>query len=240
MTSGATRLRWKGWSAPAAGTTDWLDLSHAVSSDVPRALVFPPPTVRRISSIPDDPINVTELQMVCHVGTHLDSPRHFIEAAPAIDEIPIERLHGYGVVWPVRASAAREIDAEQLRSAQPAVRPGEMVLLNTEWSRHAGTPVYDDHPWLSVDAASWLVEQQVGLLGLDLATPDLPVPRRAGIADFDWPVHRVLLSHGVLIVENLTGLRALAGHRVEVFIGAISIKHSDGAPARIFARPHRA
>ncbi len=34
--------------------------------------------------------------------------------------------------------------------------------------------------------------------------------------DFNWPVHHILSSHGVLIGEHPTNLRALAGHRVEV------------------------
>src|ERR1700734_2080125 len=99
MSAGTTPVRWEGWSTAPAGAPGWTDLSHVVGPDSPRALVFPKPTVRRIASIPRDPINVTELQLVCHVGTHIDSPRHFIEDGPAVDEIPIERLQGTAVVW---------------------------------------------------------------------------------------------------------------------------------------------
>jgi kynurenine formamidase len=61
------------------------------------------------------------------------------------------------------------------------------------------------------------------------------VSRRA--ADFNWPVHHILLSHGVLIAEHLTNLHALAGRRIEAMFLALNIQGADGAPARVVARP---
>ena len=55
--------------------------------------------------------------------------------------------------------------------------------------------------------------------------------------DFDWPVHPILSSHGVLIGEHPTNPRAFAGHRVEVAFPALDIAHADGAPARVIACP---
>ena len=46
--------------------------------------------------MPQDPANLTEIQMVCHFGTHLDAPLHFITEAPAMDEVPLTRLYGPG------------------------------------------------------------------------------------------------------------------------------------------------
>jgi kynurenine formamidase len=62
---------------------------------------------------------------------------------------------------------------------------------------------------------------------------------RSGTArpDVDGPVHKILLSRGVLIAEHLTGLASLSGQRVEIIIGALNVEGADGAPARIFARP---
>ena len=53
---------------------------------------------------------------------------------------------------------------------------------------------------------------------------------------FDWPVHHVLLGHGVLIAEHLTNLRPLAGRRIEAMFLALAIEGSDGGPARVIAR----
>jgi kynurenine formamidase len=53
---------------------------------------------------------------------------------------------------------------------------------------------------------------------------------------FDWPVHNILLSQGILVCEHLTGHAPLAGRRAEFVFAALNIETSDGAPARILAR----
>ena len=79
---------WKGWMdlppvAMGAGQGPWIDLSHVLSEDLPRVTFFPMPRFSRIMSQPERPMNVTEIQMVVHVGTHVDAPIHFISDGPA-------------------------------------------------------------------------------------------------------------------------------------------------------------
>jgi kynurenine formamidase len=45
--------------------------------------------------------------MVVHVGTHVDSPRHFFNDGPAFREIPVTRLSGLGRVRGIRPGMAR-------------------------------------------------------------------------------------------------------------------------------------
>lgn len=63
------------------GTGGWIDLTHVISPDLPRPEKFAPPVVEKLSSIPDDPFSLTRLDMVCHTGTHLDAPNHFVLGA---------------------------------------------------------------------------------------------------------------------------------------------------------------
>jgi kynurenine formamidase len=218
---------WRGWSdlppQPAvSGTGHWLDLTHPLGETTPAASVFPRPQFQRIKSLPADPLNVTEIRMVVHVGTHVDAPRHFY-------------IDGPGVVLRIEAEPLEEIGASHLERARPEVRPGDIVALDTGWSAHAGSPLYGRHPYLGVSAAHWLIERKVKLLACDFTTPDQPVDRRP--PGFDWPVHHALLGSGVLICENLTGHRALAGRRAELMFLALNIDASDGAPARVVGRP---
>jgi kynurenine formamidase len=188
----------------------------------------------RIMRRPADRMNVTEIRMVCHFGTHVDAPCHFIPDGPAFHEIPFDRLHGPGDVWRVPAAPFGRIDVADLTRARPALEPGDIVLLDTGWAAHHGTARYDDNPRLTEAAASWLVERGAKLVGVDFATPDLAAPRRP--PDFAWPVHHILLAHGVLIAEHLTNLRPLAGQRIEAMFLALNIEGADGAPARVIAR----
>ena len=93
---------WKGWlDVPApkiAGAGPWIDLSHRLTEKLSRIPTFPQPRIRQIMRIPEHRANVTEVHMVVHHGTHLDAPRHFIANGPTMDEVPLDRLYGAGVV----------------------------------------------------------------------------------------------------------------------------------------------
>lgn len=230
---------WRGWMElpapkPCVAAGDWIDLSWPLSPAVPRIASFPPPRIERIASIPERPLNITELQMIVHTGTHVDSPRHFYNDGPAFQDIPLERLMGAGVVWRVDLPPDALIEPAELERMRPRLAPGDILALDTGAAARVGTPGYDRHASLSLAAAQWLVEQKVKLVAVDMPTPDLAVDRRP--AGFDWPVHRALLRHGVLIAEQVTNLGSLAGGRAEFMFCALNIADCDGAPARVLAR----
>lgn len=232
-------LGWRGWrplpetrASRAAGP--WHDLSYPLSMHMPRAHVFPPPRFEHFMTLPKDPINVTRFEMIVHTGTHVDAPRHFYNDGPTFDEIPLDRLCGRGVVLHFDIEPGGLIDKKDFEHYDKLVQEGDIVGLDTGWSAKFGTDVYDTNPSITVGAAHWLVERGVKLLACDFATPDLALPLRS--PGFDWPVHQVLLSNGVLVSEHLRNIAVLAGERVEFVFGALNIAAADGAPARVFAR----
>jgi kynurenine formamidase len=239
-TDGAPGTGWRGWNTPGTGAPTraagaWVDLTWPLSPTVPRLASFPPPRIGRFSSIPDKPFNVTELSTVVHIGTHVDSPRHFFSDGPALEEVPLERLIGTGVVWQLEKPLESLIEPEDLERMTPHVGPGEIVVLDTGVTRYVGTPDYDRHAALSSAAAEWLVDRQVKLVAVDMPTPELPLDVRP--PGFDWPVHHTLLRDGVLIAEQVTNAGALASGRAEFLFLPINIVGSDGAPARVLGRP---
>jgi kynurenine formamidase len=235
---GATIPGWKGWRAVpppviSTATGEWVDFSHRVTESLSRIPFFPQPRIQRIMTWP--PANVTEIQMVVHHGTHIDAPRHFISDGPTIDEIPLSRMYGPGVVWRIEAGPRGAIGIADLERATPRMRPGDIVFIDTGWWEKVNTEEYEEHPFLTREAAEWLVAQGAKIVGMDNSTPDMASHYRP--KDFDYPVHRTLLSHGVLIVEHMNNLTALAGRRIEAMVLAINLAGSDGAPARVIARP---
>jgi len=230
---------WQGWrplppARPLRAAGPWIDLSHPLGPNMPRQPFFPVPSFERFMSVPEAPLNVTRIDMIAHLGTHVDSPRHCYDDAPAFEDVPLERLHGAGVVWPLRVAPEQEIGPAELEPVAALLRPGDMLLLNTGLHHAAASDAYQDHPSLGLDGAQWLIEHDVKLVGVDMPTPDAAHHRRA--PGFDFPVHRLLLAHGVLIAEHLTNLDPLNGRRVEVLCNALNIAGGDGAPTRILAR----
>jgi len=227
---------WHGWpdipTPRIEGSGPWTDLSHLVTETLSRMPFFPQPRISRWMSYP--PVNVTEIQMVVHHGTHIDAPRHFVSNGPTIDEIPLERLYGTGVVWHINAGFRGVIGVAELERATPKLQPGDILFIDTGWWRKVNTDEYEDHPFLSPEAAEWLVAQGAKLVGCDWSTPDMSPHYRP--ADFDYPVHRTLLRNGVLIMEHMNNLSVFAGRRIETMVMAINLAGSDGAPARVVAR----
>ncbi len=220
---------------PTMPTGDWVDLTWPLSAEVPRLDSFPPPRIERVSSIPDQPLNITELSMIVHIGTHVDSPRHFFSDGPALEDVPLRRLMGPGVMWRIDKPPEGMIEPEDLERMLPQVEPGDILLIDTGIARHVGTPEYDRHAALSVAAAQWLVEQRIKMLAMDTATPDIPTHKRP--PGFNWPVHHTLLQDGVLIAEQVANARTLAASHAEFLFLPLNIVGGDGAPARVLARP---
>jgi kynurenine formamidase len=230
---------WQGWNAvpivAVSGDGGWTDLTHTLSEKLSfPGKNMPPASIRRVKSLPGDFCNMTEIRMVVHFGTHVDAPRHFYDDGPAMQDIPLERLMGPGVIWKIDAGRQGVIDVPDLEKARPRARPGDIIVFDTGWGAKMGTPEYDDNPSLSPAAAQWLVDHQIKLVGIDCTTPDLAINQRG--PDFDFPVHRTLLSQGVLIAEHVANAPHLANRRVEFIVGALSIEGSDGAPVRLMAR----
>lgn len=231
---------WQGWMDlpaphPLTATGEWIDLSHPIDADVPRIPIFDAPEIRLLRALPQDLLNVTEFRMPVHVGTHLDSPWHFFLDGPRQGEVPIERMCGRAAVARIDAGEDHVISAAMLDAAAAHAAPGDILILDTGWHRRVGAPEYDAaHPCLDTGAAEWMVARRIKLVACDFPTPDAPVARRG--SDFDYPVHRALLSRGVLIAEHLTNLRALTGRFVEANCACINLAEADGAPARIMAR----
>lgn len=169
-----------------------------------------------------------------HTGTHVDAPRHFVPGGTAIDEIPLDILIGPATVLDFSGCRSlQEFDVADLKERLGANVPVRLVL-RTGWSEHFGAmKFYDEYPFLSENAARWLVENGVRLIAMDTPSPDNPAHSRG--TPKDSPNHKVFLGAGVVLVEYVTNLKALAKSEVELLVMPLRLKGCDGAPARCVA-----
>jgi kynurenine formamidase len=126
-----------------------------------------------------------------------------------------------------------EVTAKDLESSGVEVRRGDILMLHTGWDEKFDSPDYNLHPYLSVDAAEWMVKRGIKMFGIDCITVDLPTPLRP--KGFDFPVHRMLLGNNVLIAENVTNLASIVGKQTRILALPLRVKGSDAGHARIIA-----
>jgi kynurenine formamidase len=212
-----------------------VDLSQPFRDGMFSQKLFPPVRVERLIRIEERGVNVTCTSAAVHAGTHVDAPCHFIAGGLSIDQLDLSRVSGPAVGWEVSRGPCEEITVADLEACRPRAEPGDVVFIRTGWDVHfhGDHEVYHRHPYLSTDAAVWLVERRLKLVAMDVPTPDMPEAVRP--AGFGWAVHHLLLGAGVLIAEHLAHLELVAGRRFTAFALPIPIVGSDGAPARIVA-----
>ncbi|MCZ6449335.1 MAG: cyclase family protein [Deltaproteobacteria bacterium] len=213
---------------------EMIDLSRVIYDGMPKIPVLPDVHVQRCLSLEKGhPLNVTEISLACHAGTHVDAPVHIIDNGKSIEEIPLEDFVGPGAIIPVKKRGGEEVTARDLEDSGVPVSRGDILMLFTGWDEKFESPDYNIHPYLSIDAAEWIVGKGVKLLGIDCITVDLPTPMRQ--KGFEYPVHRILLGNGVLIAENVANLGKVAGKKSRILALPLKVKGSDAGHARIVA-----
>ena len=214
---------------------EMVDLSRVIYDGMPKdSRCFPRCMCRNFSVFEKGhPLNVTELSLPCHAGTHVDAPIHIVPNGKSIEELPLDAFVGAGAVIGVKKKGGEEVTAKDLEDSGVAVNRGDILMLHTGWDEKFESPDYNIHPYLSVDAAEWMVKKGIKMFGIDCITVDLPTPLRP--KGFDFPVHRMLLGNDVLIAENVANLGSIVGKRTRIIALPLRVKGSDAGHARIVA-----
>lgn len=171
--------------------------------------------------------NVSRLSLGCHTGTHVDAPVHFIPGASGVDTLPLELLTGPATVYSVDTTPAdgNNISAAALERA--GIPPGTFRALlktrNSDLWKLGPHEFRADFAGITADGAQWLVDNKIGLVGVDYLSVG---PKGAG-----RPTHEILLKAGVVIVEGLN-LSAVEPGNYDFYCLPLKLKDSDGAPAR--------
>ena len=196
-------------------TFEWVDLHHTLEEGIPAWH-----THARFGHVLYESYELGDvarhygLMMSEHTGTHMDAPLHFIAEGPShygIDEIPLARLAGRAAIItapelpPCGLLTAEHIQEWEENYGQ--IEERDRALFRYGWDRRwgvgvEGTSFLKDWPGLGGDAAEYLVEKGVSLVGCDTLAVDV-------FGSEENPAHYALLSNEVYIVENLKNLDKL-------------------------------
>ncbi|MGH9283128.1 MAG: cyclase family protein [Acidimicrobiales bacterium] len=203
-----------------------IDITLGIETGMPVWPGDPPVVVEPVATLAGgDPASVSALRLGTHTGTHVDPPAHFVEGGATVDQLDLAVLVGPAVVVDLRGRSGPLEPADLEGAGLPA--GVERVLLRTDnsarWDRpETGLP----ETWVAVSPAGarWLVDHGIRLVGVDALSIEAPT-------DDGYPVHRILLGAGVVLVEGLVLSHAEAGPYVLACL-ALKIVGGDGAPVR--------
>ena len=92
----------------AIGTTESIDLGHALNSKNPYwpGPGYEPFKFEIFATIEKDHVLSGRVAFAEHSGTHLDAPNHFVTGQISVDKIPLKQLFGPAIVLDMRQQAA--------------------------------------------------------------------------------------------------------------------------------------
>jgi kynurenine formamidase len=192
-----------------SGSTGLVDLSHVIEDGLVTYKGLPAPIIcdylsrekSRELYAPGTEFQIAKIEMVANTGTYLDCPFHRYEHGKDLAQIGLARLADLeGLVIRADYRQTRAIGVEFFKDKE--IR-GRAILVYTGWDAHWNTEQYfEDHPYLTEEAAVYLEKCGVRLVGIDsLNIDNTKVKTR--------PVHSTLLKAEILIVEHLCNLAQL-------------------------------
>jgi arylformamidase len=212
-----------------------LDLSHIVEDGMITYKGLPAPIIcdylsreesRKVYAEGTE-FQIGKIEMVANTGTYLDSPFHRYAGGKDLSELDLAVLADLdGVVVRMAGAAGRAITRATFGDLD--VR-GKAVLVHTGWDAHWRTDQYfEGHPFMTEDAAAYLVNAGAALVGIDSLNIDDTADRRR-------PVHTILLGAEIPIVEHLCGLEQLPDVGFKFFSVPVKVKGFGTFPVRAFA-----
>lgn len=203
-----------------------LDITRPVATGIP---VWPGDaayqcgwTMRRADGAS---VNVAELRLSPHTGTHADGLFHASDTGARIGAAPLDAYIGPAFV--VDARGREWLDESLVRDALQA-DPAERLLFRTGcWTDPATFP--QRFPAFHPDAAARLARAGVRLVGTDAPSVD-PFDSK------DLPAHNAFGAAGIAILENLL-LDDVVPGRYELIALPLRLNEADASPVRAVLRP---
>lgn len=202
----------------------WIDVSQPLHNNIP---VWPGDTPFSFqvswSKEESGSVNVGQLTMSAHTGTHIDAPFHFDNEGKRVIDLDINLYIGPAKV--IHLTDRDCIRVEDLR-AHHLSNVTRLLIYTGAWKNRSVFP--ESIPHIEPEVASYLAEKGVKLLGLDLPSVDK-------LDSKELPAHHELTRHGVHILEGLV-LDEIAPGNYELAALPLPLSEADGSPVRAVLR----
>jgi kynurenine formamidase len=164
-----------------------------------------------------------------HTGTHMDAPFHFSPNGLSIDQIEVNRfICNDTLLLRIEKGCNQLITIDDiLGNTKNGIKEKDTVVLHTGWeTRNKEKDMYlKNNPGLSDDVAEYLVKKKVNAVGIDGPSVDVGINR-------EFPIHKILLSNNILVIENLCNLNRLNNQNITLIITPLKLVGASGSPVR--------
>lgn len=216
--------------------SQFVDLSHTIEDGLVTYKGLPAPIIcdflsrerSRALYAPGTEFQIAKIEMVANTGTYLDCPSHRYADGKDLSQIGPESFADLeGVVVRADYRNGLAVGVEFFKDKELRNRA---VLVHTGWDQHWNTErYYTEHPYLTEEAAMYLRQCKVKLVGIDSHNID-------DTRGNSRPVHSTLLGADILIVEHLCQLSQLPDTQFTFSAIPPKIKGVGTFPVRALAK----
>jgi arylformamidase len=208
--------------------SDWIDISVPLQDGMRQGPLEPlTPHIEFIMArSKGNPVDMLQININSHNGTHIDAPKHHVKGGSPIDQMPLDT--GIGPARVIEIQDPQSVKVGELE--QYHIQPGERLLFKTHNSYRPErfTRFLKDWAYCSTDAIRFLIECQVRLLGIDAIS--IGSPSNAN------QIHEALLTRGIYILEDLE-LGHVKPGQYEMICLPLRLQGGDASPVRAIIRP---
>lgn len=202
----------------------WIDISQPLDN---RIVVWPGDTPFSYkvtwSKEESGSVNVGQITMSTHTGTHIDAPFHFDNDGKRVIELDVNLYIGRARV--IHLPKPSSIGIKELSGVE--LEGVTRLLIRTDaWTDRSVFPAAI--PEIEPELASYLGNKGIRLLGLDLPSVD-PIDSK------ELSAHHELTRHGIHILEGLV-LDHIDSGDYELAALPLSLVEADGSPVRAVVR----
>lgn len=151
----------------------FIDLTREINNNTQVCPCDKVPVVEDYDTMEEEGVNVKFMKMGTYTSTHIDAPYHISKEGRNLNDFPVERFIGKGIVLDFSdRGEIYEITREDIMAHAEELRQVDFAILNTGWASYYGTWDFFRHPYLSGDAALALVELGIKIVGTDGSSAD--------------------------------------------------------------------
>ena len=227
----------------------FIDLTREINNETQVCPCDKVPVVENYATTEEVGVNVKFMKMGTHTSTHIDAPYHISKSGKTLNDFPVERFIGQGIVLDFSDKGdIYEITREDIMAHADELKKVDFAILNTGWAKYYGTWDFFRHPYLSGDAALALVELGIKIVGTDGSSADaaygfstakrLENPTFSEILEnierenIKNEAHAALLGNECLIVEYMCNLEQLPKEAATYSFLPLKLMEADGSPVR--------
>lgn len=178
---------------------------------------------------PDEWYIMEEVRLSSHIGTHIEAPFHHIESGADVSRLNLSTFIGEAcLVNIVGIGESEPICVEDLVTFDDLIKPGDIVLIRSDFSKYFNTPKYKNRPYFEKEAITWLADKQIKLLGIDFSG----IENKASDIQEN---HISLFKRNIPLIEDLNNLEAITRERFLFVCLPLFIEGLDSSPLRPIA-----